>query len=128
MMETGKQIASKGAWRALTDVEQLRIVQKAARKAVYVAGAYGVRLTVDELIGATWIGIIDRLEADKLNKANSKVETPLTIGQIAFRAAHDAAELQRYDFHKHNYLPLECWTVVDDGDMEDRIIYPDDAG
>lgn len=121
-METGKQIASMGAWRALTDVEQLRIVQKAARKAVYVASAYGVRLTANELIGATWIGIIDRLDADRLDKANAKTESPLTIGQIAFRAAHGAAEIQRYDFNKHDNLSLESLEAVDSGSVEDEVI------
>ena len=69
---------------------------------------------------------MERLDADRLSKANGRRaaegKAALTIIQIAHRAAHTAAELHRYDYNKNSALPLELWTAVDDGDMEDRII------
>ncbi len=125
-MEAGKQTASMEAWDAIPAPEQVEIVIKAAKRAAYIAGAYGMVLTVNEIMGATWEGTVKRLDADRLCKANAKRadegKAPLTIGQIAFRAAHSAAELDRYDRNKHNALPLETWEAVDGGNMEDQII------
>lgn len=122
----GEQVASMEAWGAMTDAEQTEIVNRAAKKAVYQAGAYGVVITPDELIGETWLGIVKRLDADRLSKANGRRaaedKAPLTIIQIAHRAAHTAVELDRYDRDKHNALPLEVWGAVDDESMEARII------
>lgn len=125
-METRTQTASMETWEAIPAPQQVEIVVKAAKRAVYIAGAYGVVLTVDEIMGATWEGTVKRLGADRLDKANAKRtaegKAPLTIGQIAFRAAHCAAELDRYDRIKHDALPLTAWAGIDDGSMEDEII------
>lgn len=125
-MEAEKQTASMTAWEAILAPKQVEIIIKAAKWAAYIAGAYGVVLTADELIGETWLGMVKRLDADKLYKANAKRadegKAPLTIRQVAFRAAHSAAELDRYDRNKHNALPLETWEAVDGGNMEDQII------
>lgn len=126
IMETGRQTASMTAWEAISAPEQVEIIIKAAKRAVYIAGAYGVVLTVDEILGATWEGTVKRLEGGRLDKANAKRtaegKEALTIMQIAHRAAHGAAELYRYDLDKHSALPLEFWEAVDDGNMEDQII------
>lgn len=126
-METGKQTASMTTWERIPATEQVEIITRAAKRAVYIAGAYGVVLTVDEIMGQTWENTIKRLDAGRLSKANAKRttegKTPLTVMQIANRAAHAAVELWRYDYNKHgNVAPLEAWTAIDGGDMEDRII------
>lgn len=121
-----RMTASMEAWEAIGATAQVEIVTRAAKRAAYLVGAFGVNLTPDELIGQTWIGTVERLDADRLSKANGRRaaegKTALTIMQIAHRAAHTAAELHRYDYNKHSALTLECWTAVVDGDMEDRII------
>ena len=121
-----RMTASVEAWEAIPATDQVEIITRAVKRAAYLAGAFGVNLTPEELIGQTWIGTVERLDADRLSKANGRRaaedKAPLTIIQIAHRAAHTAAELHRYDFDKHSALPLECWTAVVDGDMEDRII------
>lgn len=125
-METGKQTASMETWEAIGAPEQVEIITRAAKRAVYIAAAYGVVLTVDEIMGATWEGTVKRLDADRLDKANAKRmaegKQPLTIMQVVHRAAHGAAELDRYDRIKHDALPLEAWEAIDNGDMEDGII------
>lgn len=122
----GGQIASMAVWEATPATEQVEIVTKAAKRAAYQASVYGVRLTCDELIGATWLGTVDRLDADRLNKANEKQATegkqPLTIMQVAHRAAHAAAKLDRYDYNKHRAEPLEDWTDTGDSGIEDGVI------
>lgn len=125
-MEAGKQTASMTKWDSIPALEQVEIITRAAKRAAYIAGAYGLTITPDEIIGETWIGTVKRLDADKLYKTNAKRadegKAPLTIGQVAFRAAHSAAEIDRYDRNKHNALPLETWEAVDGGNMEDQII------
>lgn len=120
------QTASMEAWEAIGAPEQVEIITRAAKRATYIAGAYGVVLTVDEIMGATWEGTVKRLDADRLDKANTKRtaegKQPLTIMQVVHRAAHGAAELDRYDRIKHDALPLEAWAGIDDSSMEDRII------
>ena len=121
-----RQPASMTVWERIPATDQVEIVTRAAKRAAFLADAFGVSLTPDELIGQTWIGTVERLDAARLSKANERraVEgkAALTIAQVVYRAAHGAAELHRYDFDKHSALPLECWTAVVDGDMEDRII------
>ena len=121
-----RQPASMAAWERISATDQVEIVTRAAKWAAYLAAAYGVTIVPDELIGSTWIGTVERLDADRLSKANERRategRTALTIRQVVYRAAHGAAELDRYDRQKHNALPLEAWTAIDDGDMEDRII------
>lgn len=69
---------------------------------------------------------MERLDADRLDKDNGRRtaegKEPLTIMQIAHRAAHSAAEIIRYDRRKHDALPLESWTDADGVDMESSII------
>lgn len=60
-METGKQTASMETWEAIGAPEQVEIITRAAKRAVYIAAAYGVVLTVDEIMGATWEGTVKRL-------------------------------------------------------------------
>lgn len=126
IMETGRQTASMTAWEAIPAPEQVEIIIRAAKRAVYIAGAYGVVLTVDEIMGATWEGTVKRLNAGRLDKANAKQiakgKQLLTIAQITYRAAHTAAELDRYDYNRHKTEPLGRWTDVDVADMEDEII------
>lgn len=81
-MEAGKQTASMEAWEAIPAPEQVEIVTRAAKRGAYIAGAYGVVLTVNEIMGATWEGTIKRLDADRLCKANVNEDTV-----EAFRAA-----------------------------------------
>ena len=126
-MGTGKQTASLETWEAIPATEQVEIITRAAKRAVYIAGAYGVALTVDEIMGQTWENTVKRLDADRLSKANAKRtaegNTPFTIMQIATRAAPAAVEVWRYDYNKHgDVAPLEAWTAIDGGDMEGRII------
>ena len=121
-----RQPASMMVWERIPATDQVEIVTRAAKRAAYLAGAFGVNIAPDELVGATWIGTVERLDADRLSKANGRRaaegKAALTIKQIVYRAAHGAAELHRYDINKHNALPLEFWAAIDDGDMEDRII------
>lgn len=121
-----KQIASMTAWENIPATDQMEIVTKAAKRAAFLAGAYGVTIAPDELIGATWIGIVERLEAGRLDKDNERRtaegKAPLTIMQIAHRAAHSAAEIIRYDHRKHDAFPLESWKDADGVDMESSII------
>ena len=70
-METGKQTASLETWEAIPATEQVEIITRAAKRAVYIAGAYGVALTVDEIMGQTWENTVKRLDADRLSKANA---------------------------------------------------------
>lgn len=125
-MEAEKRTASMMTWDIIPALEQVEIITRAAKRAAYIAGAYGLTITPDEIIGETWIDTVKRLDADKLYKANAKRtdegKAPLTIGQVAFRAAHSAAEIDRYDRNKHNALPLGTWEAVDGGNMEDQII------
>jgi len=72
IMETGRQTASMTAWEAIPAPEQVEIIIKAAKRAVYIAGAYGVTLTVDKIMGATWEGTVKRLDGGRLDKANAK--------------------------------------------------------
>ena len=71
-METGKQIASMTAWENIPATNQMEIVTKAAKRAAFLASAYGVTIATDELIGATWIGTVERLDADRLAKDNGR--------------------------------------------------------
>lgn len=84
----------------------------------YLAGAFGVNSAPDELIGATWIGTVERPDADRLNKANGRRaaegKAALTIKQIVYRAAHNAAELHRYDIDKLNALNRMCVNPMQD--------------
>lgn len=125
-METGKQTASMTAWERIPATEQVEIITQAAKRAVYTAGAYGVVLTVDEIMGATWEGTVKRLDAGRLDKANAKRtaegKQPLTIMQVVHRAAHGAVELDRYNYIKYDALPLEVWSGIDDNSIEDEII------
>lgn len=126
-METGKQTASMTTWERIPATEQVEIITRAAKRAVYIANAYGMVLTVDEIMGQTWENTVKRLDAGRLSMANAKRtaegNTPLTIMQIANRAAHAAVELWRYDYNKHgNVAPLEAWETIDNRDMEDRIV------
>lgn len=120
------QTASMEVWERIPATEQVEIITRAAKRAVYIAGAYGVVLTADELIGETWIGTVKRLDADRLSKDNTKRtaegKQPLTIMQVVHRAAHGAVELDQYDRIKHDALPLEVWAGIDDSNMEARII------
>ena len=78
-----RMTASMEAWEAIGATAQVEIVTRAAKRAAYLAGAFGVNLTPDELIGQTWIGTVERLDADRLSKANGRRaaegKTALTI-------------------------------------------------
>lgn len=122
-METGKQIASMETWRHMSGADQAEIASRAAKRAAYIARSYGAELTADELWGETWAGIVTRLDADYLDRHNQRREQPLTLWQIAFRAAHAAAELWRWNYNRDkDMLPLECWAMIDNSSMEDGII------
>lgn len=106
-------------WDAMSGEEQAELANRAARRAVQIARSYGAELSADELWGETWEGIVTRLNADYLDKHNARREQPLTLWQIAFRAAHAAAEVWRYDRDKHgNSVPLEDWNGVNGYDVE----------
>lgn len=106
-------------WNAMTDTQQAELANRAARRAAQIARSYGVELSADELWGTTWEGIVDRMNADYLTKHNEQREQPLTLWQIAFRAAHAAAETWRYDRDKHgNSVSLEDWNGVNGCDVE----------
>ena len=87
-----RMIASMTAWERISATDQVEIITRAAKRATYLAGAFGVNLTPDELIGQTWIGTVERLDADRLSKANGRRaaedKAPLTIIQIAHRRQH----------------------------------------
>lgn len=48
-METGQQTASMEAWEAIGAPEQVEIITRAAKRAAYIAGAYGVTITPDAI-------------------------------------------------------------------------------
>lgn len=106
-------------WNAMSGEEQAELANRAAKRAANIARNYGAELTADELWGETWMGITDRLNADYIDKHNARLEQPLTIQQIAYRAAHAAAEVWRYDRDKHgSNVPLEDWNGADGSDTE----------
>lgn len=118
-----EKTASMEAWQGMGGEAQAELANRAARRAARIARSYGVEIAADELWGETWVGIVKRLDSDYLDRHNSKREQPLTLWQIAYRAAHTAAEVWRYDRNKHGSMaPLEAWTAIDDGDIEARII------
>ena len=122
-LTNGGQPASIETWQALGDDGQAEITLKAARRAAGIAWCYGVELTADELWGGTWEGTAKRMTCAYLNQANWQREQPLTLWQIAFRAAHTAAETWRYDRDKYGCdLPLEAWNGVDGYDVESIVI------
>lgn len=122
------QTASMEACEAIGAPEQVEIIIKAAKSAAYKAYAFsGVPIDYQEIMGQTWENTVKGLSADRLDKANAKRaaedKAPLTIMQAAHRAAHAAAELCRWHLNKdREALPLECWTAIDNGDMENKII------
>lgn len=122
------QTASMEAWEAIGVPEQVEIIIKAAKSAVHKAYAFsGVPIDYQEIMGQTWENTVKGLSADRLEKANAKRaaedKAPLSITQVAHRAAHAAAELWRWHLNKdREVLPLECWTAIDSGNMENRII------
>ena len=109
-METGKLIASMETWQRMSGADQAELASKAAKRAAYIARSYGAKLTADELWGETWAGIVKRLDAAYLDKHNQQREQPLTLWQVAFRAAHTAANVWWYDNNKH--LPGHIAGVV----------------
>lgn len=118
-----RMIASLEAWEAMGDDAQAELASKAAKRAAYIARSYGAELTADELWGETWAGIVERLDAAYLDRHNQRREQPLTLWQVAFRAAHAAAEIWRYNSNKHgNNVPLEDWYNLDSYDMEASIL------
>ena len=118
-----RQPASMTAWEAIGDDGQAELASRAAKRAAYIARSYGAKLTADELWGETWAGIVKRLDAAYLDKHNQQREQPLTLWQVAFRAAHTAANVWWYDNNKHgNSVPLEDWNGVDGYDMEAAVI------
>lgn len=122
-LTNGGQTASMTAWQALGDDGQAEITLRAARRAASIAWSYGVKLTADEIWGGTWEGTAKRMTRTYLSNANGQTEQPLTLWQVAFRAAHAAAEIWRYNCNKHGYnVPLEDWNGVDSYDMESSVI------
>lgn len=122
-LTNGGQPASMTAWERMSGADQAELASKAAKRAAYIARSYGAELTADELWGETWAGIVKRLDAAYLDKHNQQREQPLTLWQVAFRAAHTAANVWWYDNNKHgNSVPLEDWNGVDGYDMEASII------
>ena len=116
------QTASMEVWEAIPAPEQVEIIVKASKSAAYKVYAFsGMSLDYQEIMGQTWENTVKGLDAGRLDKANTKRaaegKAPLTIAQIAHRAAHAAAELWRYDSNKHNALPLEMWAGIDDSSV-----------
>lgn len=110
-------------WNALTDTQQAELANRAARRAAQIARNYGAEITADELWGETWMGIADRMNVDYITKHNKQREQPLTLQQIAFRAAHAAAEVWKYDRDKRgSNVSLEDFTGADNCDVERCVI------
>lgn len=114
-MERDQQsAASMEAWRSLGDEGQAALADRAAKRAAYIARCYGAQLDSSEILGATWAGITDRLAPEYLSKHSG-----VTLETIAFRAAHAAAEVWRYDRDKHSgNAQLEDWNGVSGEDVE----------
>ena len=107
-----KSAASTETWQSLGDEGQTELVSRAAQRAVYRARAYGVRIDMEDILGATWTGIVDRLKPEYLTRNSG-----ISLWRVALRAGHAAAEQMRYTDHKSCYnVPLADWNGVDTTD------------